>query len=424
MAADPIHARATAPGRAGIAVVRLSGTGALALASKVVGPLPEAGRSLRTLRDASGEPIDEALVLTFAEGASFTGEPVVEFHVHGAPAVVAALDRRLAALGSRPAGPGEFTRRALANGRLDLAQVEGLGALLDAETEAQRRQALRVAQGALGRAAEAWRERLLRALALTEAMIDFSDEELPGGLEAERDRLVAALAADLTREADAATRAERLRDGYEVALVGAPNAGKSSLLNALARREAALVTDIPGTTRDVIEVRLNLAGLPVTLLDTAGLREAGDAVEALGIARGRERARAADLRLVLIAPGEDVLETGSDDLLVRTKADLGGEPGPGLAVSTVTGQGLDQLTDAIAANLAPKAAGLGAGLTARHAAAMTEAADALSGIPAGAPPEIAADALHRASRALDALVGRLGVEDILGEIFARFCIGK
>jgi tRNA modification GTPase len=431
-ATDTIFALATAPGRAGIAVLRLSGPQAWAAASSLAGPLPEHGRSLRTLRDLSGEPIDEALVLTFGPGRSFTGEAVVELHCHGSPAVVSAIRRTLAARpGLRPAEAGEFTRRALENGRLDLAQVEGLASLIDAETEAQRRQALRVFSGALGRRAEQWRARLLRAVALIEAVIDFAEEDVPENVLPEVEALATALAAELRHEAQGARLAERLREGFEVAIVGPPNAGKSTLLNRLAGREAALTSELAGTTRDVIEVRMDLEGLPVTLLDTAGLREAQDLVEALGIERAQQRAAQADLRVHLVPAGEPSPPPSPTDLVVRAKADLagdGGLDGTDLALSGRSGQGVDALVAEIARRLAQRTAGLGVGLRERHASAMIATADLLDEARAliadGTPEEIVAETLRAALRQLDALVGRVGVEDILGEIFSSFCIGK
>lgn len=428
---DTIFALATAPGRAGVAVLRLSGPKAREAAAALAGPLPEEGRSLRTLRDAAGEPLDQGLVLTFAAGRSFTGEQVAELQVHGSPAGTAALLRALGALpGLRPAEAGEFTRRALENGRLDIAQVEGLADLIDAETEGQRRQALRVFAGALGRKAEDWRARLLRAVALVEAVIDFAEEDVPEDVLPEVDALAAALSQELRAEARGARIAERLREGFEVAIVGPPNAGKSTLLNRLAGREAAITSEIAGTTRDVIEVRMDLEGLPVTLLDTAGLREAQDPIEAVGIERARARAARADLRVHLHLPGDPAPEVGPDDILLRAKADLAppGEPEGGLAVSGRSGQGIDALVAEIGQRLARRTAGLGVGLRERHARAMLAAADLLDEarhlIETDTPEEITAETLRAALRQLDALVGRVGVEDILGEIFSSFCIGK
>jgi tRNA modification GTPase len=428
---DTIFALATVPGRAGIAVLRLSGPLARQAAEALAGPLPDHGRSLRILRDPTGEPLDQALVLTFAAGHSFTSETVAELHVHGSPAVTAALLRILRDQpGLRPAEAGEFTRRALENGRLDLAQVEGLADLIDAETEAQRRQALRVFSGALGERAQQWRARLLRAVALVEAVIDFAEEDVPENVFPEVLALTATLSAELRREAQGARLAERLREGFEVAIVGPPNAGKSTLLNRLAGREAAITSEIAGTTRDVIEVRMDLQGLPVTLLDTAGLREAQDPVEAIGIERARARAASADLRVHLVLPGDPAPEPGPDDLVVRSKADLAPDDAGAadFAISGRSGQGLDALVAEIGQRLSARTTGLGVGLRERHARAMLATADLLDEarhlVETDTPEEITAETLRAALRQLDALVGRVGVEDILGEIFSSFCIGK
>ncbi|MFT6075012.1 MAG: tRNA modification GTPase, partial [Yoonia sp.] len=251
--------------------------------------------------DASGELLDEALILCFDAGKSFTGEEVVELQLHGSPAVVSAVMRVLGSNSElRQAEAGEFTRRALENGRLDLAEVEGLADLIDAETESQRKQAVRVFSGALGALADGWRTKLIRAAALLEATIDFADEEVPFDVTPEVRELLDSVASEMQREADGVRAAERVRDGFEVAIIGAPNVGKSTLLNMLAGRDVAITSEIAGTTRDVIEVRMDLNGLPVTLLDTAGLRETDDIVEGLGVARAQERAERADLRIHLI----------------------------------------------------------------------------------------------------------------------------
>ena len=260
---DTIYAPATAPGKAGIAVMRLSGPDAMAAAGRLVGELPEQGRSLRSVRDEQGNIIDQALILTFAAGRSFTGEPVVEFHLHGSRAVIAAVMGvfgRDAAL--RLAEPGEFTQRAFASGRMDLSQVEGLADLIDAETEGQRRQAQKILSGALARRTEGWRQLLLRASALVEATIDFADEDVPVDVWPEVRSLMRIVVDELRAEFGGARVAERLRDGFEVAIIGAPNVGKSTLLNRLAGREAAITSAMAGTTRDVIEVRLDLMGSP------------------------------------------------------------------------------------------------------------------------------------------------------------------
>ena len=294
-----IFAQASAAGKAGVAVVRISGPQAFSAASQLCGSLPAPRQAgLRRLRSAAGEVLDEALVLCFSEKASFTGEETVELQTHGSVAVVNALLAELGTVdGLRLAEPGEFTRRALANGRLDLAQVEGLADLIASETEAQRQQALRLFSGGLGDLAAHWRERLIRASALLTVTIDFADEEVPVDVSPEVLELIAEVQTAMQAQVDGFGAAERIRTGYEVAIVGPPNVGKSTLLNALAGRDAAITSEVAGTTRDVIEVRMELAGLPVTLLDTAGLRETDDTVEKIGVARALERAKAADLRV-------------------------------------------------------------------------------------------------------------------------------
>ena len=424
---DTIFALATAHGTAGLAVVRISGPDALEAAGRLAGPLPVTGRSLRLLRGRDGEVIDQARVLTFAPGHSFTGEAVAELHLHGSVAVVRAVLQELAGA-LRPAVAGEFTHRALDNGRLDLAQVEGLADLIAAETEQQRRQAMRVFGGALGAKADIWRSKLIRAAALIEATIDFADEDVPVDVVPEVAALLDGVVSDLDRESAGVRIAERIRDGFEVAIVGAPNVGKSTLLNYLAGREAAITSEHAGTTRDVIEVRLDLDGLAVTLLDTAGLREAGDAVEQVGIARGISRAESADVVIHLVLPGErPELAVRADDLLVTAKADL--YDGTGLAVSGQTGAGVDRLIDALGVILRQKTASVGLAMRERHRAAMQNAVghlrQARSGLPEAAmTPDLVAEDIRAGIRAIDSLVGRVDVEDILGEIFSSFCIGK
>lgn len=427
---DTIYATATARGRAGLAVVRISGPDALAAAEALCPRLPEPRvAGLRRLF-WQGDLLDEALVLTFAKGASFTGEAVVELHLHGGVAVVSAVLRALADQPRlRLAEPGEFTRRALENGVLDLTQVEGLADLIDAETEAQRRQAVRVLSGSVGQRVDQWRHDLIRAGALLEATIDFADEEVPVDVSPEVLALIDGLLADLEREAAGVAAAERIRDGFEVAIVGAPNVGKSTLLNRLAGREAAITSDIAGTTRDVIEVRMEIGGLPVTFLDTAGLRTTGDVLEQAGIDRALARAEAADLR-VFLTSGETVpgLTPRGDDLVVAGKSDTISAP-DGLAVSGLTGSGVSEVLDRIGEILHHRVASAGALVRERHRLAVIGALSALAEARAEVlredqRVELAADHLRRAVRALDTLVGRVDVDDLLGEIFASFCIGK
>ncbi len=423
---DTIFALASARGRAGVAVIRISGPLAWAVVRDLSGGVPEPRvASLRLLRDGA-EVLDQALVLCFAQGASFTGEQVAELHLHGSTATVAAV---LRVLGDRPglrmAEAGEFTRRALENGCLDLAQVEGLSDLIEAETEAQRKQAMRVLSGAVGTRAEGWRRQLIRAAALIEATIDFADEDVPVDVTPEVTALLDTVIAELRAEAEGAKVSERIRDGFEVAIVGLPNAGKSTLLNALAGREAAITSEHAGTTRDVIEVRMDLAGLPVTILDTAGLRETVDAVEAIGVERALARARGADLRVFLIS--EDGLPDGlaplAEDIVLRGKADAGG------GVSGKTGAGVAELIARVTAILEIRAAGAAVVTRERHRLAILRAGTALESargeVLNGADrAELAAEDMRHAIRALDSLVGRVDVEHLLGEIFASFCIGK
>lgn len=430
---DTIFALATARGRAGVAVLRLSGPQAPVMAAALAGGgLPPAGRSLRLLRDGAGQVLDEALVLTFEKDASFTGEAVVELQCHGSPAVASAVLRALSDDGrGRLAEPGEFTRRALENGRLDLAQVEGLADLIEAETEAQRKQALRVMQGSLGDRVEAWRRDLIRAVSLIEATIDFADEDIPTDVSPEVRELLDGIIADLNREIAGSFAAERIRDGFEVAIVGAPNAGKSTLLNLLAGRDAAITSEFAGTTRDVIEVRMDLGGLAVTLLDTAGLRETDDNIERIGVQRALDRARLADLRLFLTVDGRLeglglVPEPG--DLVARSKADMGGA-GAGVPISAKTGQGIDNVIKKITEELMQRSAGAQNAIRERHRVAMERAVICLTaarGLVAAGPEvsELAAAEMRDGIAALNSLIGRVDVEHLLDEIFASFCLGK
>ncbi|MDW4549164.1 tRNA uridine-5-carboxymethylaminomethyl(34) synthesis GTPase MnmE [Defluviimonas sp. D31] len=428
---DTIYALASARGKAGIAVIRISGPDAWSAVRFLAGRLPSPRQAgLRKLR-LDGEVIDEAMVMTFSAGASFTGEETAELQVHGATATVAAVLKALSERpGLRPAEAGEFTRRALENGRLDLAQVEGLADLIEAETEAQRKQALRVLSGAVGTRAEGWRRDLVRAAALLEATIDFADEDVPVDVTPEVLALIDGALEDLRREMKGFGAAERIREGFEVAIVGRPNAGKSTLLNAMAGREAAITSEVAGTTRDVIEVRMDLDGLAVTLLDTAGLRETDDHVEGIGVERALARARLADLRVFLVE-GESVpmIEPGPEDIVVEAKADLELGAGTQLRVSGKTGQGLSELIKVISERLGKRAGSAGLITRERHrlaiaraVGAMESARDEVRNGPDRA--ELAAENLRQAVRALDSLVGRVDVEDLLDEIFSSFCIGK
>jgi len=432
-AGDTIFARATGAGRAAVAVLRVSGPHASEVLRALAGGLPPPRvASLRRLCDADGEALDQALVLWFPGPASYTGEDSCEFHLHGGPAVVAAVAEALVAAAARPAEPGEFTRRAFLNGRLDLTEAEGIADLIEAETEAQRRQALRQAGGALSRLVAGWSARLARLLARQEAFIEFEDEDLPAGLDDAVATEAAALRADMAAHLAEAPRGERLRDGLMVAIIGAPNAGKSSLLNALVGREAAIVSARAGTTREVVEARLTLAGVPVTLADTAGLREAVDEIEAEGVRRARRRAEEADLVLAVFAAdqapdAETLAAMPADALVVVNKADLASPSLAGaLAISALTGEGLDTLRTRLEA-AAAALAGLGEQATLtrpRHVAAVRDALGWLDELAAAPVPELRAEALRAALRALGRLTGQVGVEAILDLVFSEFCIGK
>lgn len=423
---DTIFALATAPGRAGVAVIRISGPDAAVVAGRLCGSVPDA-RGLRALKDPDGVLIDEALVLHFAAGHSFTGEAVVELQTHGSPAVVRTLLALLPGLGAREAEAGEFTRRALENGRLDLAQVEGLADLIDAETELQRRQAVRVFSGAMGDLVHGWRAKLVRAAALIEATIDFVDEDVPEDVYPEVVALLNDVIADLRREVSGVKAAERLRHGFEVAIVGPPNIGKSTLLNRIAGRDAAITSEIAGTTRDVIEVHFDLGGLPVTFLDTAGLREAEDSIERLGVERAIARAEMADLRIFITADGAEPDRIAQpDDLILVGKADHG--IGDGRGISGKTGFGVDQLLDDVKSKLSARLGATGVATRERHAQAMkrglADLSDAQTLIESAAPEDLIAEQIRSGLRAIEALIGRVDVEALLDEIFSSFCIGK
>ena len=426
---ETIFALASARGKAGVSVIRVSGPKAFEAGRLLAGSLPAPRvAGLRKLR-LGDEVLDEAVVLVFEHGASFTGENIVEFHIHGSIATVTAVLNALESIaGLRLAEPGEFTRRALENGCLDLTQVEGLSDLIDSETEAQRKQALKVLSGAVGKVADRWRLDMIRAAALIEATIDFADEEVPVDVSPEVLVLIDDVLGEIREETRRISASERIREGFEVAIVGRPNAGKSTLLNALAGRDAAITSEVAGTTRDVIEVRMDLGGIAVTLLDTAGLRDTQDIVEKIGIDRAVSRANASDLRVFLIDEGEiPLLEPREDDLVVRGKADL--LPAEGLAVSGKTGAGLDQLVGEITRILESRAAGAGVMTRERHRIAMKTALQAMESarnevLLGSDRAEMAAEELRTAVRALESLVGRVDVEHLLDEIFSSFCIGK
>lgn len=434
---DTIFALASGAGRAGVALMRLSGPAAKFCLNALTGkPNPQPRRAvLRHLKRADGRALDTALILLFPAPASLTGEDVVEFQIHGGRAVIEALSEELAAIaGVRPAEPGEFTRRAVLNGKLDLTQAEAIADLVAADTPAQHVQALRQYDGVLGALYDDWRRELTTALAWAEAAIDFSDEELPEHVMADAHGLAGRVCAAMAKHLDDARRGEIVREGLHVAVVGPPNAGKSSLVNALAGRDVAIVSETAGTTRDVIEVRLNLSGYAVILADTAGLRAANDHIEAEGVRRAVARAEAADLVLLL-------RDGTRPDLPIRTpenietnvvgvwnKADLPWpRPQEGLKLSLITGEGLDAVVEAIAAAARKRleAVGEAPALTrARHRQAVEDAVAALIRAGSADEVELFAEDLRLAVRAVGRLTGKVDVEDLLDVIFRDFCIGK
>ncbi|MDJ1009452.1 MAG: tRNA uridine-5-carboxymethylaminomethyl(34) synthesis GTPase MnmE [Paracoccaceae bacterium] len=427
---DTVFAMSTAPGKAGVAVLRLSGPAAHEITEGYAGTLPPPRElRLRRLHLPCGGLLDEALVVVFDAGQSFTGEPVAEWHLHGS---IAVQRKALAALGAepglRPAEAGEFTRRALQNERLDLVGVEGLADLIDAETEVQHRRALAALGGQVSKKIGDWRADLVRAAALVEATIDFADEDIPEDVFGEVSSLLGRTKTSLTEELAGSPAAERLRQGFEVAIVGAPNVGKSTLLNRLAGRDAAITSDVAGTTRDVIEVRMEIAGLPVTLLDTAGLRETDDPIETIGVDRARSRAATADIRVVLLGPGDGrPAEALEDDIVLTAKSDTATSLSEG--VSGLTGAGVDALVAELGHRLQGRTQSAGIFDRERHRIAARDALEALDRAEVHVEEgphsaELAAEELRAAARALEGLLGQVGVEDLLHEIFSSFCIGK
>ena len=426
---DTIFALASAPGKAGISIVRLSGPLAINVAEKLTkSKLKEKQPNLRVIYDSDNHFIDQALILIFSKPYSFTGENVVEFHLHGSSAVVSSVIKLLGNFkGLRSAEAGEFTRCALENGKIDLAQVEGLADLIDAETDAQHKQAARIFNGALGEKTKEWRAKLVKAGALLVATLDFADEEVPEEVTPEVEKLINMVLSDLDKEIIGVQTAERIRSGFEVAIVGAPNLGKSTLLNYLVGRDAAITSNISGTTRDVIEVKLDLRGLPVTILDTAGIRKSDDKVEEIGISRALERSSLSDLRIVLTEDGEypSGLKSRDTDIICIAKDDQGNRGG----VSGKTGAGIDRLKNNIWDILNDKAQYVGIATRERHKSSMVNAkkflGNAIVSLRDG--PEyydITAEEIRAATSALDSLIGRIGVEDVLDEVFSSFCLGK
>ncbi len=427
---ETIFAAASGVGRVALTVLRLSGPGSAAIVTAMAGGLPRARcASLRHLRRADGAVLDQALVLWFPAPASYTGEDCAELHLHGGHAVLAAVCDALTQLGARPAEPGEFSKRAVINGKMDLLEAEAVIDLIDAETDSQRVQALRHLSGEMSSLTAQWRTDLLRLLAWQEALIDFPDEDLPEETDRQVRHGITSLCTVLRDQVRDGARGERLRSGLVFAIAGPPNAGKSTLLNALCQRDVAIVSPLAGTTRDVLEARIILGGVPVTLLDTAGLRETDDPIEAEGVRRARARLRDADLVMAL---GDIGAVCGTSQFAqimeIAAKRDLHGTPldAVGFAVSAQTGEGMDELLAELTRR-AQHMAGITVGPTitrARHRAALLDAISHLEQAATAPWPELRGESLRLAMRSIGHLTGMTDVEEVLDSIFGQFCIGK
>ncbi|MBA2589931.1 MAG: tRNA uridine-5-carboxymethylaminomethyl(34) synthesis GTPase MnmE [Alphaproteobacteria bacterium] len=431
--ASTIFALASAPGRAGVAVVRMSGPDAGQMATALAGSLPPPRQAVLRRLQHRGAEIDHALLLWFAAPHSFTGEDVAEFHIHGGRAVREALFAALAKLGARPAEPGEFSRRAVENGKLDLTRAEAIADLVDAETPAQLRQALRQHDGVLADLYEGWRAQLIVALGRAEAAIDFSDDGVGDAEFAAAHGAAQEISQQIQEHMDDAGRGESLREGLRLTILGPPNAGKSSLINALARRDVAIVADTPGTTRDVVEARLDLGGYLLQVADTAGVRQTADAIEAEGVRRALSHA-AGGMTLLLLDGSLPDPRTGlpadlpEPDLIVWNKADLGFVR-EGISISLKTGAGLSMLQSMLQQRVQQKLENRGDSplLTRpRHRHALNEALAHLQhGLKAPqGQPELLAEDLRLAMRAIGRITGRVDVEELLDFVFRDFCIGK
>jgi tRNA modification GTPase len=428
-----IFALASAAGRAGVAVVRLSGPDAGAIAQALAGPLPPPRQAVLRRLAHMGREIDHALLLWFPAPGSFTGEETAEFHIHGGRAVREALFAALSALGARPAEPGEFSRRAVENGKLDLTRAEAIADLVDAETPAQLRQALRQHDGVLADLYEAWRARLIAALGRAEAAIDFSDDGVGEAEFAAARATAEQISKEIQAHVDDAGRGESLREGLRLTILGPPNAGKSSLINALARRDVAIVSDIAGTTRDVVEARLDLSGYLLQVADTAGVRPTADAIEAEGVRRALSHAAGGMTLLLLDGSLADPRaglppDLPEPDLIVWNKSDLGGHH-DGISISLKTGDGVSELVKLLQQKVQQKLESKdGAPLLTRprHRHALTEALGHLRhGLTAPQDhPELLAEDLRLAMRAIGRITGRVDVEELLDFVFRDFCIGK
>jgi len=432
-----IFALASAHGRAGVAVVRLSGPGAASIVQTLAGPLPPPRQAVLRRLAHEGREIDQALLLWFPAPASFTGEDVAEFHIHGGRAVREALFAALSAVGARPAEPGEFSRRAVENGKLDLTRAEAIADLVDAETPAQLRQALRQHDGALAELYEGWRARLIAALGRAEAAIDFSDDGVGDAEFAAAKSAAKNIIEEIQIHTDDAGRGESLREGLRLTILGPPNAGKSSLINALARRDVAIVSDVPGTTRDVVEARLDLGGYLIMVADTAGVRDTSDVIEAEGVRRALDHAfgahAAGGMTLLLLDSAAANPRAGlpvdlpEPDLTVWNKSDLGRHDG--ISISLKTGEGVSALLKMLQQKVQQKLEskdGAPALTRPRHRHALTEALGHLQhGVAApDDQPELLAEDLRLAMRAIGRITGQVDVEELLDFVFRDFCIGK
>lgn len=433
-----IFALATPPGRSGVAIIRLSGSAVPDLMPKILSqtPSPREATVVKLLHPQTKEIIDSIIAIYFQAPNSFTGEDVLELHIHGSRAVISSTLEMLGKQANlRLAEAGEFTKRAFDNNKLDLTAVEGLADLIEAETEAQRKQALRQLQGSLGLLYNGWRGRLIKMLAYLEAYLDFPDEDIPADLNEKISKDITDLTTEMTAHIQDDKKGERLRNGVHIAIVGAPNVGKSSLLNWFAGRDVAIVSDIPGTTRDVLTVHLDLNGYPAILYDTAGLRESDDIIEKEGIVRARKTAESADLRLNILsvdtAKAEDLTAQDPYTLLVLNKIDL--KPSaPSEAIPSVipislkTGDGLKTLLEEVTKRVESLMPTTGAPIItrARHRQALIATIDALNRFKIAATLDLAAEDLRLASRALGQILGQVDVEELLDIIFADFCIGK
>lgn len=433
---ETIFALTTGSYRAAVAMIRVSGPAALEACRKLTGArtLEPRRASVQSLKDNAGRTLDyRALVTTFVAPHSFTGEDSVELHIHGGRAIIDGVLSALAKIeGCRMAEPGEFTKRAFQNGKIDLTEAEAISDLVAAETEAQKIQALEQATGSLGRLYQGWTDRLATLLAHQEADIEFPEDDLPQGLSQKLMPEIEQLLADMRAHLDDGRRGERLRDGIRIAIIGAPNAGKSSLMNALAQRNVAIVSEEAGTTRDVIETHLDLGGYPVILADTAGLRLTHNKIEAEGIRRAEEVARRADLKIALFdgTLGMQDAETrkliDDDTVVAYTKADIGPVHLDALNISAATGEGIDVLLKILAQKAveAFKQSGGPVITRERHRLALEDAAVALKRALFAPLPELAAEDLRLALRAIGSITGKVHVEDLLDRIFRDFCIGK